>query len=67
MGKILEWGSLTLSKLSEWTLPMHCPGFESKQKIHIFTFSRRPIQKTSAATPLVNRKGFAKMCSTDRN
>ena len=49
--------------------PMHFHGFEAKQKIRMFNFSRRLISKTTAATPLVN--GFcsnsAKMCLIDKN
>ena len=34
--------------------PLHLPGFQAKQKIHMFNFSRYLISKTTAATPLVN-------------
>ena len=35
--------------------PLHFHGFEAKQKICMFDFSRRLNLKTTAATPLVNQ------------
>ena len=34
--------------------PLHFTGFQAKQKIHMFNFSKGLISKTAAATPLVN-------------
>ena len=35
--------------------PLHFHGFQAKQKIHMFNFSRRLISKTTAATPMISR------------
>ena len=48
--------------------PMHFPGFQAKQKAHMFNFFRHLIYKTTAAIPLVNRFSLnsAKICLIDK-